>query len=143
MKHLTTYKIFESKKRGYTKQDQIDLSELVKDIDIIMLDIADEYGLTSISSTMPEEDDHYELPKSKDSYVIRSEVKYSRHGAYGMVTIKINCYSLLSELEKELYYIDDLKGPLRELLNRLNTIGHCEYISLEYGDIISIQVIPR
>jgi hypothetical protein len=146
MKYLTTYKLFEAKK-SYTKEDHHKLDELVADIGNIMLDVVDEYQLTDIEPSndidMDENDADYELTENPNSYTIYSEVKYSRHGAYGQVVIKINCKELYDEQAPSM---GREEGLFNELLLRLDTIGNSD-VTFEEGDngvdLVVIEVTPR
>lgn len=165
MKHLKRY----NEVRSFTKEDHHNLDELVADIKNIMLDVIDEYQLMDVTPSNAEyfdvdgDDLDFDLTDNKNSYVIYSEVKHSRHGSYGVVIIKINCTELYNEQAPSLklnnMHLNNFRvspdGLFKELLLRLNTIGS-SYAGIEEDfidsssmripgevDILRIQVTPK
>lgn len=153
MKHLKRYNIFEGREsKSYTKEDHHKLDELSQDIRNIMLDIIDEYQLTDVEPSNAEnldttdDDIDYELGETPNSYFITNDVIYSRHGAYGMVTIKINCKKLYDEVAPSM---GKEEGLFKDFISRLDTIGNA-YVEYEEnglitgdGDLLRIEVTPR
>ena len=141
MRYLKTYN--ESLKKEYTQKDRTDLNELVEDIKNIMLDIIDEYELTDITPTNDDVDVDANLFHTPNSFYIEKDVKYTRHGAYGFATIKINCKRLYNENAPSM---GKQEGLFKELILRLNTIGH-SYVEFDESfiemDLIEIEVVPK
>lgn len=135
-------------KRSYTKEDHHNLDELVQDIKNIMLDIIDEYQLIDITPSnlehinINDNDIDYELAENPNSYGIYSDVKYTRHGAYGVVIIRINCKKLYDEQAPSM---GKEEGLFKELILRLDTIGHSyvEFEETSMVDTLTIEVTPR
>jgi len=153
MKYLKKYKLFEAK--SYTKEDRYNLNELSQDIRNIMLDIIDEYQLIDVEPSnaghldlggYADEDIDYELGETPNSYFISNEVVHTKHGAYGMVVIKINCKKLYDEVSPSMGKEESL---FKELITRLDTIGN-SYVEFEEnglvtrdGDLLRIEVTQK
>lgn len=129
MRYLETYKKFESKS-SQAREASKHLDNNKEDVFYIFLEYVDKYNLTEVNDIFNEEE-------QINKYTINSEMRYTRHGAYGETTIEI---SFKDEFEK----FEEFKNDMKEFKLRLKNQGSSvdiEYDDLEIGINCRIEIV--